>query len=312
MLRFKQFVKEMEYELHEDVSLGYYIYLSEESDLGETILLEDYYEDEIGDSVHVKGQKVERRKVRDSYRNSLDSVYGKSKATDLPMTGANRVQSVEDHIRAHYGKSTEEQAKAIDAAKARMSAAYSKTPENVQKEIKENKEKLDLANKDLAESHKAVKESAANLIAAQNSNLSAKELKKAQKAHDDVLKNHKKAIAQQDYAQKAHNEYDTGHKLEQAKKAVEEKFAELKAKQESGSSDEIEKAKSSHNRAKKNLERAHYNHENHIQYEPVDTGKELQDRVYTSNSKLDTNVDQRDRNGRQISKYSSHKIKRNR
>lgn len=93
MLNFKQFLEE-DLLIAEDIMwASYYDYIDE-----------SYYDDpEDADEKTILKKKA-LREVRDKNRANLDKAYGKSKDTDLPTKGQTRINSVENHIKQHFGK----------------------------------------------------------------------------------------------------------------------------------------------------------------------------------------------------------------
>ena len=144
MLRFKEYTQLVEQEQEEsETQLNYYDYLGESYDSEEyDILMEDYYTNDEEDDADTQRKKADRRRARDIGRNALDATYGKSKDIDLPITGNDRIKSVEDHVRDHYSKSSEDQAKAIADAKERLAKVYSKTSEDNQKDVDSTRAEL--------------------------------------------------------------------------------------------------------------------------------------------------------------------------
>lgn len=121
-----------------DMDLLYYHYLNEDYDM----LSESVYEPEEGDDEKTLQTKATRRKLRDAARDRLDKTYGKSKESDEPITGQNRINSVISHIRDHYSKSPEEQAQAISDAEDRMSKAYGVSKKDVKSRLYTTNSKL--------------------------------------------------------------------------------------------------------------------------------------------------------------------------
>lgn len=140
MLSFKSFISEDGIS-ESDIQLLYYAYLNEDFD----VLSESVYDPVAGDSEDVLIKKSSRRRLRDIARSRLDSVYGKSKDSDHPITGQDRIDSVISHIRDHYSKPSEDQATAGSAAEQRLAKAYGV-------HVKDLKSRLYTTNKKLATS----------------------------------------------------------------------------------------------------------------------------------------------------------------
>ena len=147
MLKFKQFLDESLIVSDDIMWLSYYDFLDE-----------TYYDTPTDADEKTELKKSELRKVRDANRANLDKAYGKSKDTDLPIKGQERIQSVEDHLKNHFSKPEHERKSQIEGATRRLAVAHGLL-DDVNKPLNEKqlkglhhavKNKLYTANKKLA------------------------------------------------------------------------------------------------------------------------------------------------------------------